>query len=70
VQLGDKPYFFGERPSSIDASLYALTSGLWMHPADNPLKRHLAGLPNLVAYTERMHTRYFGEQPPGSWRPA
>ncbi len=70
VQLGERPYFLGERPTSVDASLFAFTSGLWMFPADNPLKRQLAALPNLVAYTERMHARYFGDHPPGSSRPA
>ena len=28
---------------------------------DNPLYRHAASLPNLVAYTERMRARYFPE---------
>jgi glutathione S-transferase len=63
--LDERPYFLGEQPTSIDASLYALTGGLAMHPADNPIKQHLAALPNLAAYTERMHNRYFGERPPG-----
>jgi glutathione S-transferase len=65
VLLADQPYFLGPEPTSIDASLYAFTGGVWMHPADNPLKQHMAALPNLVAYSERMHRRYFGERPPG-----
>ncbi len=69
VQLGDKPYFLGDAPTSVDASLYAFTVGLWLFPADNPLKRHMATLGNLVAYTERMHQRYFGEHPPGRSAP-
>ena len=63
--LGDRPYLLGDQPSSVDASIYALTSAIWLHPADNPLKQHMAALPNLVAYSERMHRRYFGERPPG-----
>ncbi len=67
VMLGDKPYLLGEQPTSIDASLYASCVALWLFPADNPIKRHMATLGNLVAYTERMHTRYFGpDRPPGS----
>lgn len=29
----------------------------------------MAALPNLVAYSERMHRRYFGERPPGGAEP-
>lgn len=65
VLLADQPYFLGAEPTSIDASLYAFTGGVWLHPADNPLKQHMAALPNLVAYSERMHRRYFDERPPG-----
>jgi len=57
--LGDRPYFLGEQPSSVDASVYALTSAIWFHPADNPLKRAMASAANLVAYTERIRRRYF-----------
>ncbi len=69
VLLGEQPYFLGPNPTSIDASLYALTGGIWLHPADNPMKQHMAALPNLVAYSERMHNRYFGERPPGGTVP-
>ena len=66
LRLGTQSYYFGEQPSSIDASVYAFTISLWRFPADNPLKRHMATLANLVAYTERMHGRYFAPtQPPG-----
>lgn len=69
VLLGDKPYLLGEQPTSIDASLYGFCVALWLFPADNPIKRHMATLGNLVAYTERMHTRYFGaDRPVGSGR--
>lgn len=67
--LGDRPYLLGEQPTSVDATLYAFTAGLWMFPADNPLKRHLARQGNLIAYVERMHTRYFADHPPGSSKP-
>jgi len=62
--LGARPYFLGEQPSSVDASIYALTASIWLHPADTPLRRDLARSPNLVAYTERMHGRYFGAPAP------
>ena len=68
--LGDKPYLLGEQPTSVDASLFAFTAGLWLFPADNPLKRHLARHGNLVAYVERMYTRYYADHPPGASKPA
>ncbi len=63
---GDRPYLLGDQPSSVDASIYALTSAIWLHPADNPLKRALGRTANLVAYTERMHGRYFAAPAPGT----
>ena len=65
VMLGDRPYLLGERPTSVDASLYGMLVALWLFPVDTPIKRHFGTLGNLVAYTERMHNRYFGEHPPG-----
>jgi len=70
VVLGDRPYLLGDEPTSVDASLYGFLVSLWLFPSDNPLKRHLATLGNLVAYTERMHARYFGEHPPGRSPPS
>jgi len=58
--LGDKPYLLGDQPSSYDATVYAFVSGLYLPPIETPLKRRIASLPNLVAYVERMRSRYFG----------
>lgn len=67
--LGDRDYLLGDAPTSFDCSLFALTSAVLLHPAEHPLKARMAGHANLVAYTERMHARYFGDHPPGSSRP-
>lgn len=67
--LGEQTYLFGDRPTSYDCTLFAFTSGMLMHPAENPLKRRMAGHANLVAYTDRMYKQYFGAHPPGSSRP-
>lgn len=61
--LGDRPYFLGEQPTSVDASIYAFTSALWLHPADSPLKHAMGRSANLVAYTQRIHRRYFAATP-------
>ncbi len=59
TMLGDQPYFLGDQPTSIDASLYAMIASLWRFPGDNPIKQVLQNLPNLLAHTDRMHARYF-----------
>lgn len=68
--LGDNAYMLGDRPTSIDCTVFALTSGVLMHPADNPLKQAMLARANLVAYNERVYQRCFGEHPPGSSKPA
>ena len=67
--LADQPFFLGERPTTVDCSVFAFTSALLMHPADNPLKQRMAGHANLVAYNDRVYGRYFGDHPPGSSGP-
>lgn len=57
--LGDKPYFMGDEPASIDAVAYAFLANLIWVPVDSPLKRHAARFSNLEAYCQRMKARYF-----------
>jgi glutathione S-transferase len=52
--LGDGPYFFGEKASSIDAVLYAFEEAALAHPAALPAKLHLERTPSLVAHRDRM----------------
>lgn len=61
--LGERPYLLGEQPTTVDASAYAALSGILYFAADSELRTHLRSLPNLVAYTERLHRRYFPELP-------
>lgn len=68
--LGSKDYLLGDAPTSFDCSVFAFTSGMLMHPAENPLKQRMSGHANLVAYNDRMYKKYFGDHPPGSSKPA
>jgi glutathione S-transferase len=61
VFLGDRPYFLGDEPTGIDACIFGFLGVTIYVEGDNPLFRHAASLPNLVAYTERMRARYFPE---------
>ncbi len=57
--LGDKPYFLGDRPTSLDATAYAFLANLLWAPIDSPLTRHARSLQNLAAYGNRMKQRYY-----------
>jgi glutathione S-transferase len=59
--LGDKPYFMGEEPSSLDASAYAFLANLLWVPLEMPLKAHVKTYPQLEAYCCRMKARYYTE---------
>jgi glutathione S-transferase len=61
--LGEKPYFFGDRATTIDATLYAFLAGCWEIQLDTPLKAAVASHPNLVAYCRRMQQRCFAAGP-------
>jgi glutathione S-transferase len=59
ISLGDKPFFLGDQPSSIDATLYGfLIQQLWI-PWDCPVKQHGLSLKNLVSYCERMKQKFW-----------
>ena len=62
--LGDKPYFFGEKLSYIDASVFAFMVTILLTPLDNPLQRTLKKEAQVIQYCERMRKRYFAESMP------
>jgi glutathione S-transferase len=60
VLLGDRPYLFGERPSSFDAVLYAFTVFSRMPQTGGSLP----ALPeNLARFVSRVHEAYFPDVP-------
>lgn len=60
ARLGDRPFFFGDRPTSIDASLYGVLANIVAPPMETPLKaaalRHRA----LAPYVTRCDAAFFG----------
>jgi glutathione S-transferase len=57
--LGDKPFFMGDRPSSLDATAYgSLANILWL-PIESPLQDKAKTLQNLAAFCNRMKERYY-----------
>jgi glutathione S-transferase len=59
--LGDKKYFFGEEPSSIDATAFAFLINIVMTPYDDALKAHLTKFKNVESYCDRMWSNFYPE---------
>lgn len=59
--LGDQSYFFGDKPSSIDACVFGFLGVTVYVAGDNPLYQYAASHENLMRYCERMRARYFPE---------
>lgn len=58
--LGDKQFFLGDRPTSIDASLYGAMENLINCELEIPTKPIAAGYQNLVDYCDRFRDTVFG----------
>ena len=59
--LGNRPWGFGDAPTTIDACLAAMVSNIIRTPWNNPLTAAALKHGNLVAHSERMMARYFPE---------
>ena len=57
--LGERPYALGETLRSVDASLYSFCAAILYAPLSNPLQTHLQSKANLVAYCDRLRTRFY-----------
>jgi glutathione S-transferase len=57
--LSDKQYFFGDKPTSLDASAYGILANILGSPFDSPLKERAQQLNNIVAYRDRIRDRYY-----------
>lgn len=57
--LGDKQFFFGDKPSSIDAVLYGFLANILFTPIESPLKKHAETFPNLKKYCEQIRKLYY-----------
>ncbi|MDV6341589.1 glutathione S-transferase family protein [Nitrosomonas sp. Is35] len=57
--LGHKPYFFGGRPTTLDASAFGLLINISGCPIESPLKEHALTKENLVAYIERISHSFY-----------
>lgn len=63
TMLGDKPYFLGDKPTSIDATTFAFMVNTLLRPGDNPLKKHALTIDTLKTYCDRMWGEYYSDLP-------
>jgi glutathione S-transferase len=61
--LGDKPYMFGEIPHGVDATVGAFAMGALCPLFASGCRKAASGLPNLVAYRDRIATKFFPPNP-------
>ena len=59
IVLGDKNYFFAEKPVSFDATVYAFVSAFIEANLDNPFNKIARKYENLKAYCEIMTSLYY-----------
>ncbi len=59
VMLGDKPYFLGETPTEVDASVYGLLANIHYSPIRGPLQEMIKKHENLIAYCDRIKGIYW-----------
>jgi glutathione S-transferase len=59
--LGDKPFFMGEAPTTVDATVYGHIANILAAPIESPLKEHGLKQPNLVRHCERMLETFYPE---------
>ena len=61
-RLGDRPFLFGDRPTSFDAMLAAHIGSIVEMPWEYPLKVAARAHANLITHYERLMAQYFAER--------
>ena len=59
--LADKPYFMGDKPTSLDASAFGILINTVHGPIESPVKEYGKLKKNLIAYCDRMMTEFYPE---------
>jgi glutathione S-transferase len=59
--MSDGPFFFGDEPTGVDATVFGALATTVLTPIDSPIQDFLKSQPACVAYVERMRARFFPE---------
>ena len=62
VLLGDKPFFFGDKVSSLDITAFAMLSGFSLNDLPVPINKEIKKYPNLVSFTHRLAKEFYNEE--------
>lgn len=65
--LGDKKYFFGSQPTTLDASAFGLLINIIGCPIESPLKEYGLSKNTLIDYADRIMREYYQELPMIRW---
>lgn len=57
--LGEKNYFFGEKPTTLDTSAFGILINTLGCPIESPLKDHSLSKNNLINFVARIRSQYF-----------
>jgi glutathione S-transferase len=59
--MNDGPFFFGARPATVDAIVFATLATTILTPIESPIRDYLSSQPSCVSYVERMRSQFFPE---------
>jgi glutathione S-transferase len=59
--MSDRPYFFGDDPTGIDAVVFGALATSLLTPIESPIRDFLGSQPAFVAYADRMRACFFPE---------
>lgn len=60
--LGDKPFFMGDNPTTLDATAYAYIGNFIKPPYKSPIVDYALQLSNLCQHYERMTQEFFRDR--------
>jgi glutathione S-transferase len=67
--IGDGPFFFGDEPHDIDATVFSFMALTQWTPVESPLWDHYRARPRLLAYCQRVLERYYASPASPSGEP-
>ncbi len=59
--LGEKKYFLGDKPTTVDATAFAFLVNIICTPLDDAFKEHALKQHNITAYCNRMWDEYYAD---------
>lgn len=61
AELGEKPYFLGEKPTSLDCTAFGFLNNVVNDFSESPVKDSVRKNPHFIAYCDRIKQRYFAD---------